>query len=537
MKKYFSLIRASMSEGMNLFKIKSKNKTGISKMILPIFLAFVLMGVMFSYSKSIMEQLQEVHMEFVLLTLFILLTSILTLIEGIYKSGSLLFKCKDDNLLLSLPIKKSVVLFIRILKFYVFELLYNSLFLLPSIIVYAMTVKVDVSYYIVSVIGLLLLPIIPILISCIIGTIITYASSKFKGKNIVQTILTIGLILGIMYFSTQMEDLFIKIANNASSINDFITKIYYPAGAFIDLVIDFKILKLVEFIIIHLVLLVLAILLIGKVYLKVNSGNKIIKKSKTIKEYKIKTSSPMKSLIKKEFNRFVNSPVFIINAGFGIVLFILGCISVVVKYDEAITKIFEFFPELTSDYIKEYIPIVLFALISCCSFMTSITSSMISLEGKSFNILKSLPIKPSKIIQSKIFAAILIMIPFMIIGDIIVFVKFNFNILSIILCFMASILFPLLSETIGILVNLKYPRMDAQNDTEVVKQSMSSAISVFIGMVLAGLTVYLITKALTANISINAILACFIGGYGIVYLILLLILHKTADKSFNDIVV
>ena len=119
MKKYFSLIRASMSEGMNLFKIKSKNKTGISKMILPIFLAFVLMGVMFSYSKSIMEQLQEVHMEFVLLTLFILLTSILTLIEGIYKSGSLLFKCKDDNLLLSLPIKKSVVLFIRILKFYV----------------------------------------------------------------------------------------------------------------------------------------------------------------------------------------------------------------------------------------------------------------------------------------------------------------------------------------------------------------------------------------------------------------------------------
>ena len=56
-------------------------------------------------------------------------------------------------------------------------------------------------------------------------------------------------------------------------------------------------------------------------------------------------------------------------------------------------------------------------------------------------------------------------------------------------------------------------------------------------MVLAGLTVYLITKALTANISINAILACFIGGYGIVYLILLLILHKTADNSFNDIVV
>ena len=149
MKKFFSLIKASMTEGMNLFKVSTKNKNAFTKILLPIILTIVLMGAMYSYSELIMNELQSVNMEFVLLTLFIILTSIMTLIEGIYKSGNLLFNCKDDNLLLSLPIKRSTILFIRVFKFYVFELLYNSIFLLPAMIVYARYIKPGIMYYIV----------------------------------------------------------------------------------------------------------------------------------------------------------------------------------------------------------------------------------------------------------------------------------------------------------------------------------------------------------------------------------------------------
>ena len=38
----------------------------------------------------------------------------LQIMEGIYKTSSLLFNCKDDNLLFSLPIKRSEVLLDRI---------------------------------------------------------------------------------------------------------------------------------------------------------------------------------------------------------------------------------------------------------------------------------------------------------------------------------------------------------------------------------------------------------------------------------------
>ena len=39
-----------------------------------------------------------------------------------------------------------------------------------------------------------------------------------------------------------------------------------------------------------------------------------------------------------------------------------------------------------------------------------------------------------------------------------------------------------LSSILGLVINLKYPKMNASNDTEVVKQSMSSMVAVFINI-------------------------------------------------------
>ena len=537
MKKYFSLLKASMTEGMNLFKVSTKKKNAFTKIVLPIILAFLLMGAMYSYSELIMEQLESVNMEFVLLTLFIIVTSIMTLVEGIYKSGNLLFNCKDDNLLLSLPIKKGTILFIRVFKFYVFELLYNSVFLLPAMLVYVIHMKPGITYYITSFIGLLVFPIIPILISCLIGTFITSVASRFKGKNYVQTLITMVFILCIMYFSYNSQKLVMNIAQNASSINVFLTKIYYPAGTYIELITKFNFIKLLEFIVVNLSLFIVTIVLIGRVYFNINSSIKSVKVKKLNKKYIIKSATPTKALMKKEFSRFINSTVFVTNAGFGLVLFIVGTILVSVKFDSIAQMLIKNDLTIDLEYIKSCMPVILFGFICFTSFMTSITSSMISLEGKSFNILKSLPIKPYKIIKSKVLTAIIIMLPCILVGDIIVFIRFKFDLQSIILILLASILLPLIAETMGIIINLKYPRMDAKNDTEVVKQSMSSAISVFLGMGIISITLFLLLKAIDANIPNNIIMLIFIIVYVSIYFGLEVILHKICDKSFDNILV
>ena len=536
MKKMLSLIKACMSSDMSLFKIKSKNKSSISKIALPVVLFLLVFIAIYGYSSIIMDELVKYDLGYVLLTLFLAITTILTLVEGVYKSGSLIFNCKDDNLLLSLPIKKSTVLFIRIFKFYVFEFLYNILLLLPAIIVYANYISVTGSYYVVSAVMLLLLPIIPIIISSIIGMIVSGISSKFKLKNIIQIIITMAFLVVIMAFSFNFENNITKIASYGEKINSVITKFYYPADAFVRLVTNFNLKELILFIIINISLFILSIILLSNIYYKINSNIKVIKKSKGTGEYKVKKRSIMNSLIMKELNKFISTPVFVINAGFGLVLFVIICIAIVFKFDSFVSSILSNSEiKISASFIYSIIPVVLFGLIALTSFMSSITSSMISLEGKSFNILKSLPIKPAKIIVSKVLAAVIIMIPFLLLGNIMFFIKFRFDLISIVINLIASFVFPFISEMIGILLNLKYPKMDAENDTEVVKQSMSSGIAVILGIILVIITTSILSLLVFLNINAHLIIFISLLFYIGICALLSLYLNKSAVKDFNNI--
>lgn len=532
--KLISLIKVSLNHDMNIFRIYTKKQSTFSKIILPLIITFYIMFVIGVYAKLMIDALKPLHLEFIVLTVFSLLVSVMTFIEGVYKSGSLLFNCKDDQLMFSLPIKKSTVLFVRILKFYIFEFLYNSLFLLPGIIIYAYNVNPSWHYYLTSFFALLSLPIVPVALSCLFGFAITYLSSKFKGKNIFQTIFTMLFLVLILYLSYNMNGFITDFAKHASSINDFIIKLYYPVGTYVSLINDFNIKTLLIYIFINITILFVTVFILGKTYFKISSNFKRVLTSSN-KNYVIKSSSKMIAFIKKELNRFFSTPVFITNAGFGLVLYVGACLYASIKFDSIISIILKSFPTMNTDIINSNLPAVMFILICFVSFMTSITSSMISLESKSFNILKSLPIEPFKIVLYKVLSALVIMLPCILIGDIIIFIRFKFDFISILLLLLASIILPFLSQLIGIIVNLKYPKLDATNDTEIVKQSMSSMVSVFTGMGLLGCTGILIFKMLEKGFTSNMIILSFTLVYGLVSLILSLLLVKTCDKSFKNI--
>jgi len=538
MKKYISLIKACMSSDMSLFKVRANSRT--DKLFLPIFLSFCLMFAVWTYGNLIMDSLREFHMEFVYIPLSVFICAFMLLMEGIYKSGSLLFNCKDDNLLLSLPIKRQTVIFIRIFKFYTFELLYHTLFFLPFLIIYIRYYGISISFIITSIIMLILLPVIPIVISCIFGTISTGLSSRFKFKKAAQTIISMILLVAIMYFSFNMKGVFNELVKHAKTINDFITMIYYPAGAFYSLITDFKLLDLLLFILINIGLLTITIFILSKIYFGLNSRIKKIETNNrsSNKEYKYSRKSVTSSLIHKEFTRFFKTPIFLINAGFGLVLFIIICILVAYNMN-SVLEILANNEEIiiSKETVLKYLPLIIAFLIAFGSFTTSITSSMISLEGKSFMILKSLPIEPRKIIMSKVYTSSIIMIPAILLGDAILFFRFKVGIIEMLILIALSIILPFISGIVGIITNLKYPKMDAVNDAEVVKQSMSSMISVFAGFALLALTGFAIYLLVQLNIDIVFILVIILSIFMALLCLLYLYLCKNGVKDYNNIIV
>ena len=530
MNKILSLLKACMTSDMNIFKIRQKKDNNKNSFMLPLFLSFVFMFAIWSNANMIFEKLAPMNLQVLVIPLVVFGTSIMVIVEGVYKTGSLLFNCKDDQLLLSLPIKRSTVLFVRIFKFYLFELMFNALFIIPLIVAYLRCRWADSlewTFFLTSFVMLLLLPVIPVILSCIIGVITSSISSRFKFKNFTQILVSFVIILGVFLLSMNIDSFIEKIVVHATSINDFIIKLYYPAGVYAKLVTDFNIVDLLIFI------LIITLFILSKFYFKINSRLKNVSTSKSVRidNLVIKSRPKTISLIRKELNTFFKTPVFIVNAGFSIVLFIIVVIGLCIKYNDVFDLLKSIMPLKVLD---SYLSIFIFILISFTAFMTSITNSVISLEGKNINILKSLPINTKTILMSKVYAALSITTIPLIIGDIILFIRFKLSIIEMILLLAFSIIIPLLSHFIGLIMNLKYPKLDFENSSEVVKQSTSSFLSVMIGMLLLIGSVLLISK-LIELINPVPLLLIFFGLYTILDIILYLYLIKVSVKRFDEL--
>lgn len=531
--KTFSLLKAVLSQDMNMFKYTTKkNSSKLKKTLFPIFL-FLLVCVSFGYyAYMIAKELAPLNLTYICLSMFIIFVTLMTFISGIYKSQGILFESKDNDLLFSLPIKKSQILFVRIFKLLLFEFIYNLMFLLPALVVFIYFESPNISFYLISLLMIILVPIIPTVLSSILGYIIKVASSKFKAKKIIQTLLSSIVFFGIFYLSMNLENFIQDIASNATSINDMLTKIYYPLGLYIDLIFKFDLLKLIKLVLINILPLIIFILIGQKLYFKIifNSKEDSIKKKINVKKELNIKRKPIISLARKELKRYFSSPIYMFNTSFGLILCLIVPIYMAIKGSSILDNILSGF-EMTSELSIH--TIFYFFILFVCS-MTSISSSSISLEGKTINITKSLPIKEELILKSKILTCYLIELPFIIIGEIIFFIKFRPNIYYFILITLLGFLMILLTASIGLIVNLKYPKMNASNDTEVVKQSMSSMVSVFIGMAIL-IGSILIIIFLSDYLSLDLILGLHMVLITIITIILYLILMKFGVKEYKKI--
>ena len=537
MKKLYSLLRACMSSDMSLFKIKTKRNN--KRSLIPLFIALYLMFMIWGSANTLFEKLVPLHIQYILLSLLAFSISVMTFVEGVYKSGSLMFNCKDDDLLLSLPIKRRSILFVRIFKFYIFELLFNSLFLLPIMIAYIRWAEyLDWTYYLTSIVMLLMLPIIPIVLSCFAGVITSGLSSRFKYKNVAQIVLSMVIILGIFYLSFNTESIMNYLMKHATSLNDLIIKIYYPAGIYAKLITEFNFFDLIIFILVNIFIFIISIFILSKFYFKINSRTKkvITSKKVNVNNLVIRAGSQTSSLIKKELNMFFKTPVFIVNSGFALVLFLVVIFVIIFKFDSIMPMLTssEGGLGLSESLVMNNISIVILILISATSYMTSITNSVISLEGRNINILKSLPVSVKTILMSKIYSCLVITTPVLLLGNLILFIKFKLKIIEMVLLLILSILIPLVSHFIGLIVNLKYPKLDAENSTEVVKQSTSSFISVMLGMILLIITIVIITNIIGyINSTLLLLIATIV--YIVIDSILYLYLINKGVEEFNNL--
>jgi len=417
-------------------------------------------------------------------TYAVIFAIVLAVIGSVFMAQSQLYRAKDNDLLLSLPIKPWQILFCRMLPLYAQNFYFCFVVLFPAFIVYAIFGGVTALSVLFTLIALIIIPMLCTTLCCLLGFLVALIASRLKHANIVAVIFS--LILFAAYFAVYMwfSQIMDSLVENGAQIAGGIKGGFYPlyaagammAGDPIGFLVTFAI-CVGSFAILYLIL--------SKTYYGLITRSHATAKS-VYREKKIKRVSVWGALIGKEAKAFFRSTAYLLNCGLGVVMLFAATLFLAIGGGWITEGIAANAPIMLSR-----LPALACLIICAVSSMDCVTAPSVSLEGKSIYILKSLPVEPYKPLFAKLFLHVIFNAPMAVIAGVTAAIVFKASALATVMLILMPVAVNFLFGALGLAFNLKKPMLDWENETIVIKQSMSVLLTILcvfgIGILLFGL--------------------------------------------------
>lgn len=453
---------------------KLRSKKGIFGFF--ILFAFIMLSVaamFFGVADMLCATLVKANLSWLYFAIMGLLATALGTFGSVFNTYAGIYHAKDNELLLSMPIKPSTILLSRIIGVYSLGLLYESAVFIPAMICYLIKGKPSVLSVIFLFLLLFILCFFITSLTCFLGWIVALISGKLRQKNIIVVIISV-VFLGLYYAaSLKLNSFLTMLVSNAEKIGNSIKSAVFPAYAF-GLASTGKVLYMLFFTVFSLACFGVTYYIMSKSFTKIVTASDKSKK-KTLKNGKTVLRNVGSALLFKELKRFLASPTYMLNGGLGIVIMPVLGIAALIKSD-LITGVFKSYPE-----IAELIPVIAVSSVCLVSSIGSISACSVSLEGKNIWVTQSLPIKPYKILQSKIkLHFLLISVPAAVL-TVLLCIALNEDFVTTILSVITVLAYLLVYAQTGLALDLKMPNLTWTNEVVPIKQGMPVMFSLFGG--------------------------------------------------------
>lgn len=465
--------------GINEF-LNTKDKSKKKHFVLMAVTWLILIIMLVSYVVGLSYGLIELGMGNVLPMYLYAVVSILMLGFTFFKAGSVLFSMRGYEMLVSLPVSKAAIVISRFMTMYISNLTMACLVMIPGMIVYGVRLKPVAMFYIIYVVGIVFLPLLPLTIASIIGAVITAISSRMRRKSIVQTVLMVLVVLavlgaGMLVPSDDGTISMEALKDMATIVEKQIGSLYPPALWFNNAVFG-EAFYVVGFIGIPLVVFVLFIAVLHKYFHSICTLLNGVFVKNNYRLQALKAHGVVRALWKKELKRYFASSIYVTNTIVGYVLAVVAAVSLFVlgadKFEELLGV------SGIQSVIETVIPFALAVMMS----MATMTSSSISMEGKSFWILQMLPVKANDVYLSKILANLTVAAPFYIVSVIFGCLTVKPDMMEYMWIVIIPACYIVYMAVIGITVNIAFPVLNWDSEVRVIKQSASTFVTMIIGM-------------------------------------------------------
>lgn len=449
------------------------------------FLFFVFLGMIFTMSMPIAMLLVPQGSSDLYFGIFTLLSLTVIFILSIFETKSELFECKDNELLLSMPIKTRDIIISRVSVVLIYNYITEAIVLIPVIVAYMIYGGSPIGIF-GSIVLFVTLPLLATALASGVGYLVALISAKIaRFKTAIVTVLfTVFFLLyflGLNYLTENMDAIFEYVEGNINAIADKFSFI-----GFIGRVSLLAPLPLVIYLAIAAAASAICVFLISKSYLSIitssNTSEKVV-----YKEKKLKATGMLTALVRKELARFTSSATYILNGALGYVFVLI--IAGIIVFNGGIP--IDIDPELAGDVGMDFefsgetiAPFVIGAFIFCYS-MTLMTAASVSIEGKHFWIVKSLPIPAKTLLLAKLIPSMLISVPIALITGIASAIASGVSFIYLLLYVTVPMAAAVAFNFIGLVFNCLFPKFTYLNEAEVVKQSLPVFLTMMVNLLLS----------------------------------------------------
>ena len=247
-----------------------------------------------------------------------------------------------------------------------------------------------------------------------------------------------------------------------------------------------------------------------------------------------KNTSIAISLAKKDVSNVIKTPVYFFNLASGAFMFPILMIFGFLK-GESIKYIQEFFANTESfGFGKiDLFFVFMIVLFFYSAFMTPLSLTSITREGKNIYLMQTLPISYEDQVKGRILGSCI----FQIISSLPLLLLLayftKFNVIYIFAMLIGSFLGSYASSSFGIFYGIKYPKLDWENPQEAVKRNFPVFLFSILSMAAMALSAFILFQIIS-NFSSLGVIKFIILAYLIIAMALSFTIKKQAEISLKE---
>ncbi|MDO4295845.1 MAG: hypothetical protein Q4D90_06770 [bacterium] len=453
---------------------KGKRRRNISVGAGLLLMAVLSLALSFSYSFLFGMSLQQADILEFYFPLILLLAVLVSLFFSFTAAKGIVFGGRDLDFLLSMPVSAFSVMLSKMTALYLENLVFVGFWLLPSAVVgFLYGAASGVSFWLRLIPTILFLPCLPTFLAALAGYLAALVQARSKRRSLFNTLLYVVFFLLLMLAYMQIN----RLGELMLAHRELVTQLFYswlaPVGF-----LGYGLGSSWGYFWLGLLLCLLPFLLLtwhcSRQYQQILSSLRAQTVHTDFRLTKLKSDSPFWALFKKETERLFFTPMYLVNTSIGSIVLIALSVYLVAQKSS-------WMPLLSLLGSKNASALFLagIAFLLATIYPSSVA---ISLEGKNLWLIKEAPLSPPMIFGAK--AALNLILAWPVVLVVLLLFYFTGTLPGVSLFWMLPVCMGLTAFLAagGICLNLRFPKLDWENETFAVKNSASAMFAYFGGM-------------------------------------------------------